>query len=55
MEVIENSVRALIRDGNVQDLHDLFSSGVVHPFLRESDGYTVLHVSRNYDCVPELD
>jgi hypothetical protein len=35
----------LIQTGNIQKIQQAFRSGVLHPFTKDQDGYTLLHVS----------
>jgi hypothetical protein len=41
-------VTSLMKDGDVGSFQQLLSDGVIHPFSRRPDGYSLLHVSDFY-------
>lgn len=53
--VISDDVYRMIRVGSVQDLQKMFISGAIHPFLRDSSGCSLLHVSCESKHVHALD
>jgi hypothetical protein len=42
---LEDQYESLIQHGTIQDIQQAVSSGVVHPFIRDAKGFTLLHVS----------
>jgi hypothetical protein len=43
----------LIRDGSVQDIQQRISSGVLHPYVRDRYGRTLLHVSKSIKTITQ--
>jgi hypothetical protein len=43
----------LISDGSVQDIQQRISSGVLHPYVRDRHGRTLLHVSKSIQTITQ--
>jgi hypothetical protein len=51
---LSGEIREIIRCESVQQFQEEVSSGAVHPFMREVNGWSLLHVSRtckSYTCL----
>ncbi|CAN9479012.1 unnamed protein product [Alternaria alternata] len=46
---LSGEIREIIRCGSVQQFQEEVSSGAVHPFMREVNGWSLLHISGHFD------